>query len=178
LERPLPAKIASSTALVVLQGELSPDLDEEIAVAVSEARKRVLRERDQHDVRATNVEVINEDVKATPTWSFTRRWKFTIAIFVLFVIGTIVTFAIVFSPSTIQDEPTATPSTIQDEPTATLTAPPTTAATMSRFSILGDVIGSSFEDDFPSTALQEETLNWLVYEDPAYLPVDTKPTTL
>jgi hypothetical protein len=43
---------------------------------------------------------------------------------------------------------------------------------------MGDVIGSYFEDDFPSSALQEEALNWLADEDPAYLAVDTDPTTL
>jgi hypothetical protein len=41
-----------------------------------------------------------------------------------------------------------------------------------------DVIGSSFEEDFPNSTLQESVLNWLVDEDPASLAVDTDSTTL
>jgi hypothetical protein len=40
------------------------------------------------------------------------------------------------------------------------------------------VIGSSFEDDFPNSLLQEEALDWVCNEDPAKLPVNTNPTTL
>jgi hypothetical protein len=40
------------------------------------------------------------------------------------------------------------------------------------------VIGSSFEDDFPNSLLQEEALDWLVNLDSASLPVDTNPTIL
>jgi hypothetical protein len=47
-----------------------------------------------------------------------------------------------------------------------------------RFSIMDYVIGSSFEDDFPNSLLQEEALDWLVNLDSASLPVDTNPTIL
>jgi hypothetical protein len=137
---------------------------------------------------APGIEPDVQEHEAEPTRSLSRRWKLTIAMLVLFVIGIVVTFSIVFSrkrsspgvpPTTIQDKPTAPPTA---PPTATspptTTAPPTAPPTMSRFSILEDVIGSSFEDDFPNSTLQEEALDWLVDEDPAYLAVDTDSTTL
>jgi hypothetical protein len=40
------------------------------------------------------------------------------------------------------------------------------------------VIGSSFEDDFPNSALQESALDWILNEDPAFLPVTTNSATL
>jgi hypothetical protein len=160
----LPAKAASSAA-ILLQGELVPDIDEETAVfvAVGEDRERLLRETEQNAVRATTVEVIDEDGNATPTRSLSRRRKLTIAMFVLFVIGTVATFSIAFPR---KGEPTAPPPT---------TDPRTTI----RFSIMEDVIGSSFEDDFfPSSTHQFEALLRLVDQDPAYLAVDTNSTTL
>jgi hypothetical protein len=132
------------------------------------------------DDLASNDRVIDEDDKATPPRSLSRLWKLKSEIFVFFVIGAVITFSIVFArkrssptapPTTIQDEPTAPPTTIQDEPTA----PPTA---MSWLSIMADVIGSSFEDDFPSTTLQKRALDWLADQDPAYLAVDTDSTML
>jgi hypothetical protein len=41
-----------------------------------------------------------------------------------------------------------------------------------------DVIGSSFEDDFPNSPLQVSALDWILNEDPASLPVNTNPTAL
>ena len=61
-----------------------------------------------------------------------------------------------------------------DPPTTIATDPPT----MSRFSIMRDVIACSFEKDFPNSLLQESALDWLVDLDPANLAVDTNPTRL
>ena len=98
-----------------------------------------------------------------------KRWKLMIVTFILFVIATVVTLSIVFSRE--RSSPTDPPSMIA---TMTPTAPPTTT----RFGTMQDVIGSSFEDDFPNSTLQESVLNWLVDEDPASLAVDTDSTTL
>jgi hypothetical protein len=77
---------ADSSAALLLQGELSPDIDEEIAVAVSA-------------VCATTIEVVDEDGEATPTptWSLSRRSKLEIATYILFVIGIAATISILFS---------------------------------------------------------------------------------
>jgi hypothetical protein len=167
VDRRLSPPEASSTALLLLQAELAPDIDEEIALAVTEA----FREREQNTLLATTVEVINEDGKAEPTRSLSRRWKLATVMLVLFVIGTVATFSIVFPR---KDEPTA-PPTAPPNTTSPTTAPPTKI----RFSIMADVIGSSFEDDFfPSSTLQEDALIWLADEDPAHLAVDTDSTTL
>jgi hypothetical protein len=116
----------------------------------------------QNAVHATNVHVINEDGgKASATWSPSRLWNFKSEMFLLFVIGTVVTFSIIISRKrSSQDKPTAPP-------------------TMSQFSIMYDVIlDSSFEDNVPSSMLQEGALDWLVDQYPAYLAVDTNSTTL
>jgi hypothetical protein len=157
---------ASSADVLLVQGELALGLDEEIAAAVLGERERIIRESDQNAEYATNVRVIKEDGVATPTQRLSRGWKLEIAIFVLLLfIGTVVTVSIVFSRKR---------SSSADLPTNGPTAPPT----MSRFSIMEDVIGSSFEDDFPSSTLQEQALNWLADQDPAYLAVDTNSSML
>jgi hypothetical protein len=68
-----------------------------------------------------------------------------------------------------------------DPPTALQGGPlvPTAFPTIGgRLSIMQNVIGSSFEDDFPSSELQESVLNWLANTDPANLALDTDPATL
>ncbi len=174
---------AASSAALLLQAELAPDTAEEIARAVIEERERVLKERDHNIVLATAVEV--DDVEG-------NRWKLKILLFVLFVIGTVTTLSIVFTrersnpadpPTMIPTDPPPTmiptdppPTMIPTDPPATMI--PTDPPTMSRLSIMRDVIASSFEDDFPNSSFQVSALDWLVNLDPASLPVDTNSTIL
>jgi hypothetical protein len=83
-------------------------------------------------------------------------------------------------PSTMitTDPPTRIPT---DPPTRIATDPPTAIdplTTMIRFSRMSDVIGSSFEADFPNSPLQVSALVWFADTDPAKLPVDTDSTML
>jgi hypothetical protein len=117
-------------------------------------------------------EVPEEDKE--DNWKLDIGWKLKVAMLVLlFVIGTVTTVSLVL---TRKDEAPAPPTTTAFP--LVPSAPPTAPPTMSRFSILADAIGSSFEDDFPSSALQVEALTWLADEDQAYLAVDTIPTIL
>jgi hypothetical protein len=117
-----------------------------------------LIERNQNAVLAIAVEVTDVDDMPNPAGGLSRHWKLIIVIVVLFVIGALVTtFTLVFARET---------------------SPPTDPPTMSRFSIMRGVIASSFEDDFPNSALQVRALDWLVTTDPANLAVDTDPSTL
>jgi hypothetical protein len=137
------------------EADADPNTDVLASKSNSEKKKKKKKENiglavgNMDDMDANREEVDEANVEAIPLR------KLAIAMFVLFVIGMVITFSIVFPR--------------KDEPTA---------PTMSRFSIMSDGIGSSFEDDFPSSTLQEEALIWLVDQDPAYLAVDTDSTTL
>jgi hypothetical protein len=131
---------------------------EEIARAVIEERERGLRERNQNAVPTTSVEVDEvNDVEGK------RCWKVKTLLIVLFVIGTATT-----TLSIVLTCPPRPPIMIATDPTTTT----------SRSSRMADVLGSSFEADFPDTPLQILALYWLANEDPAKLAVDTDPTTL
>ena len=73
------------------------------------------------------------------------------------------------SPPTSQP-PTSQPTTSQ--PTKNPTEHPTPAPTDRLEGIIG-ILSGAFGEPFPSSDLQEEALLWLVYNDPAYLPIDT-----
>jgi hypothetical protein len=186
LEVGLPPTAASSAALL-LQAELAPDINEEIARAVSdmkeemaraviEERERGLRERNQNTVLATAVEVdegvdVDEVVEVDDVEG--KRWKIIIVTFLLFVIGMATALSMLFTRE--RSNPADPPTMIATDSPTTI---PTDSPTMSRFSVMAHVIASSFQDDFPNSPLQESVLNWLANEDPATLAVDTDSTIL